>query len=134
MSRDPVIVWTVNRGERDGRWVMVRHRTRGWELPGGGRKAGESASDCAIRELFEETGLSGRVTGIAPDLVGGCTVVRIEIDGGDGAGGPSADPSIVEWGWHDTPPPRLHWGEDEILSIAAHDWSSSSAAGSSNEA
>ncbi|TDL80542.1 NUDIX domain-containing protein [Peribacillus frigoritolerans] len=27
-----------------------------WELPGGRRKSGESSKECAIRELFEETG------------------------------------------------------------------------------
>ncbi|MDQ0861069.1 NUDIX domain-containing protein [Bacillus sp. V2I10] len=27
-----------------------------WELPGGRRKIGESPKECAIRELFEETG------------------------------------------------------------------------------
>ncbi|MGG4488000.1 NUDIX hydrolase [Metabacillus idriensis] len=31
-------------------------KSKKWELPGGRRKAGESPKECAIRELFEETG------------------------------------------------------------------------------
>ena len=38
-------------------FLLVHHRERkSWELPGGHIEAGESARDCAIRELFEETG------------------------------------------------------------------------------
>jgi 8-oxo-dGTP diphosphatase len=38
-------------------FLLVHHRQRQtWELPGGHIEAGESARDCAIRELFEETG------------------------------------------------------------------------------
>jgi 8-oxo-dGTP diphosphatase len=37
--------------------LLVHHRQRQtWELPGGHIEGDESARDCAIRELFEETG------------------------------------------------------------------------------
>jgi ADP-ribose pyrophosphatase YjhB (NUDIX family) len=40
--------------------VLVRNSHRSiWELPGGYVDPGESASDCALRELFEESGLIG---------------------------------------------------------------------------
>ncbi|ASS77241.1 hypothetical protein CIG75_15215 [Tumebacillus algifaecis] len=35
---------------------MTRHQTRGWELPGGTREAGEWPLQTAIREVYEETG------------------------------------------------------------------------------
>jgi ADP-ribose pyrophosphatase YjhB (NUDIX family) len=36
-----------------------------WTLPGGGLDWGEAPSDGVLRELFEETGLSGRITRLA---------------------------------------------------------------------
>jgi 8-oxo-dGTP pyrophosphatase MutT (NUDIX family) len=40
--------------------VLVRNRHRSiWELPGGYIDVGERPSDCALRELFEESGLNG---------------------------------------------------------------------------
>ena len=40
----------------NGQFLLVHHRRRqSWELPGGHIEDGESARDCAVRELYEET-------------------------------------------------------------------------------
>src|SRR5262245_45914852 len=56
--------------------VIVLHRARmlllppprdgeGWQVPGGGLEQNESLSECAVREVFEETGLHIQVASIA---------------------------------------------------------------------
>src|SRR5688500_8768189 len=37
----------------------------GWRLPGGGLEVNESLAECAIREVFEETGIQIRILSIA---------------------------------------------------------------------
>ena len=45
------------RGTSKGKeFLMVQHRARGWELPGGKIEANEGPVHCALREFREETG------------------------------------------------------------------------------
>ncbi|MBT2482868.1 NUDIX hydrolase [Streptomyces sp. ISL-94] len=49
----------------DGRVLLQRRTDNGmWALPGGKMELGESLADCAIRETFEETGMTVEITGI----------------------------------------------------------------------
>lgn len=48
-----VAVRTTRSGKE---FLMVRHATRGWELPGGKIEANEGPVHCALREFREETG------------------------------------------------------------------------------
>ena len=53
-----VVVWGVPKQSLEiPCWLMVKHRTRGWELPGGTIGEDEPNEIAALRELFEETGL-----------------------------------------------------------------------------
>ena len=61
VARDAVRVVLV---DSDGRVLLIEMRDpfdpeRGWYwvTPGGGREQSESAEECAVREVFEETGL-----------------------------------------------------------------------------
>ncbi len=47
------------------RVMLVKHTyLAGWWLPGGGVDRGETTSDAAVRELFEETGLTATTPGV----------------------------------------------------------------------
>ncbi len=46
---------------REGRVLMVRRPEDVWAFPGGKVETGESIKDAAIRELFEETGVTANI-------------------------------------------------------------------------
>lgn len=50
---------------RDGAILLVSNTGDYWYTPGGRIEHGESAQDALLRELREETGLSGRVAGFS---------------------------------------------------------------------
>jgi 8-oxo-dGTP diphosphatase len=55
----PTFSVTLARSEKGEVLVFNRYR-QVWELPGGLIDAGESPRDCAVRELFEESGCRAR--------------------------------------------------------------------------
>lgn len=40
----------------EGRWLLTKHRERGYEFPGGKQEPDETLIEAAIREVYEETG------------------------------------------------------------------------------
>jgi 8-oxo-dGTP pyrophosphatase MutT (NUDIX family) len=57
-------------------FVMVRHRGRAWEMPGGRLEAGESFEQAAVREFSEETGMALEPVGML-EVEGGKVVVGL---------------------------------------------------------
>ena len=53
-----VLLLVMPEEAEDGRVLFVRHRVRGWELPGGKVEAGEAEAAAAVRELQEEAAVT----------------------------------------------------------------------------
>lgn len=121
----PVVTPPVDIRSGEACWLMVRHKERGWELPGGWVENGEDEQMAALREVFEETGLLGTARKSAYNLAeGGGDVVWIEVDI-EPLPEPweSEDPSIDEVGWCLSIPHPLAWSEEELELFSSHDWS-----------
>jgi len=125
-----VVVWAItdDGGKRslehpERWWLMVRHLTRGWELPGGSLLPGEEVELGALRELQEETGISGEIIGSSCNLLpdGWVVAINCQRDGKINSW-PSNDDSIIESKWMNTTPELMHWGTDELNKISNFDF------------
>ena len=128
MSDGFVVIWAIpdSNSKDSGCWVMVRHKDRGWELPGGAIHEGEGADVAALRELYEETGLLGIAKAVESKIVEGGYVVLVTVaESPLPDAWPSSDDSIEEVGWCMEVPEKLAWDEEEIERILDHDWSAS---------
>jgi 8-oxo-dGTP pyrophosphatase MutT (NUDIX family) len=109
--------------DRDGRILLFRGCDPGdpaagewWFTPGGGRDEGETAQECAVRELHEETGLL-----LAPDEVGAVVHERVTVFPFDGVTyRQSEDYFLVRVDAHDVDTDRF--SPLEMVSVLEHRW------------
>lgn len=115
-SEDSYTVIVARKGDS---FLMVRHRERGWELPGGKVEPGEGPVHCALREFREET---GHLLG-APKFVlkaqrpnGTCFVFTGHL--GSQVGGQDDD-AIIGMEWFEALPDDLAFPDDPYEEIGA---------------
>ncbi len=105
--------YTVIVARQNDQFLMVRHRDRGWELPGGKLEDNEGPVHCALREFREETGhlLSKPKFVLKLEKDNGTCYV---FQGGLGvpAEGKDADEAIEAMEWFDALPEDLAFPDD----------------------
>ena len=98
-------------------WLMVKHKIRGWELPGGKINDNENYEQAIIREVFEESGMNAYVRE-NPQMYGNGLVFWMGISSEHEVNlSHEKDPIISEIKWFSTPPKNLAWGPEELQII-----------------
>jgi 8-oxo-dGTP diphosphatase len=92
----------------DGLVLLVRRRVRegdlSWQFPAGAIESDETASEAAVREAYEETGLAVRVTAILGERVHPAThrtIHYIACDVLNGTAHVTDDEELAELAWCD---------------------------------
>ena len=98
------------------KWLMVEHKDRGWELPGGKMNTSEEHDDAILREIYEETGILGYIRDEPKKYQNGLVYWIGVISDEDF--NKIKDLKINRAKWFSSPPENLAWGESELKEIS----------------
>ena len=101
-----------------GHVVFVRHPERGWEIPGGHLKLGESPEQALIREVMEETGLDVEIiTWNKEYYPNGWVAHAVTNSKPNTESWNVADEKVDEIAWWNRVPPVIMWTEQEFIDL-----------------
>lgn len=96
--------------------LLVKHPQRGWELPGGHCEINEKPEQTLMRELAEETGLSGVLKQWNHDYYPDGLVGWVEVED-TREWWTSTDEKVSEVRWWPNNPEMTHWDEQEVVDL-----------------
>ena len=123
-----VLAWVTKKGQsitkmgNGGSVLFVEHPDRGWEIPGGHLEQGETAEEALMRELKEETGLSGQLNSWNYDYYPNGWVGHVIVDEGPQRSWSVKDKNVQCVKWWENTPPVIQWTVKEFEELSA--WAS----------
>ena len=120
-----VLAWVTKKGQPitkmgDGGSVLfVEHPDRGWEIPGGHLEVGESPEQALLRELEEETGLSGQLVSWHYDYYPNGWVGHVIVEDNLQHSWNVDDKKVKQVKWWSQTPPVIEWTIQEFEELSS---------------